>query len=294
MRHSEALEIVGDIQSQQWGLCTSSQAANRGIDAAWLRRLTTRGSLVRMRQGVYATPAVAISPELEVKSEWLAFRPELMAAERLATPALAREVVVSHTSAAHFWGVGDLWPDGVHFTVQERRRSRQPDVTLHKSVLKNSDWTIHEETGLPITTVGRTVADLAREGYEPSHLEGLISDAVLEDLVTQPELIVSLYGLEQSFGFEEGATREYMEWLGNFFPTFEGSPQARAYLDEQFGTLKDELTRSMRGHIDKELRELQQRLNRRLEQADPPIVEAVTEMPENRAGQLEGNATRGK
>ena len=82
--------------------------------------------------------------------------------------------------------------------------------------------------------------------------------------------------------------------MGTFSPTVEGSPQARAYLDEQFGTLKDELTRSMRGHIDKGLRELQQRLNRRLEQADPPIVEAVTEMPENRAGQLEGNATRGK
>ena len=294
MRHSEALEVVGDIQSQQWGLCTSAQAADRGIDAAWLRRLTTRGSLIRMRQGVYAAPAVAITPELEIKSEWLALRPELMAAERLATQAHASEVVVSHTSAAHFWGVGDLWPDGVHFTVAERRRSRQPDVTLHKSMLKNLDWTIHEETGLPITTVGRTVADLAREGYEPSHLEGLISDAVLEDLVTQPELIASLYGLEQSFGFEEGATREYMEWLGHFFPTFEGSPQARAYLDKRFGTLKDELTRSVGDHIDNEMRELLQRLDRRLAQADPRMVETATEMPENCAGQLKGKATRGK
>ena len=38
LRHGEALAILGDIQSQQWGLCTSAQAKVCGVDTAWLQR----------------------------------------------------------------------------------------------------------------------------------------------------------------------------------------------------------------------------------------------------------------
>lgn len=39
---------------------------------------------------------------------WLALRPELMAAEHTGDPYLAAEAVVSHTTAAEMWGIGDL------------------------------------------------------------------------------------------------------------------------------------------------------------------------------------------
>lgn len=212
MRHGEALAILGEIQSLQWGLCTSAQAKACGVDTAWLRRLAERGSLVRVRHGVYTSPAIPVTPQLEIQSEWLAIRPSLLAAQRLADPHLAAEAVVSHTTAANLWEIGDLWPDGVHFTLAKRRRSRQPDVTLHKALLGRAEWTIHEQSGLPVTTVARTVADLARAGNEASHLGDLIQDAAHLGLVTQLELVVSLSGLEEALGFDKGAARDLMEW----------------------------------------------------------------------------------
>ena len=89
---------------------------------------------------------------------------------------------------------------------------RQPDVTLHKALLGRAEWTIHEQSGLPVTTAARTVADLARAGNEASHLGDLIQDAAHLGLVTQLELVVSLSGLEASLGFGKGAARDVMEW----------------------------------------------------------------------------------
>ncbi|MGV0430775.1 hypothetical protein ACUY22_11020 [Corynebacterium tuberculostearicum] len=86
--------------------------------------MVARGVLTRVRHGVYATTETSPSAVLEVKAHWLALCPELMAAEHTGDPHLAAETVVSHTTAAEMWGMGDLWPDGAHFTVQSRRRSR--------------------------------------------------------------------------------------------------------------------------------------------------------------------------
>ena len=76
MRHGEALAILGEIQSQQWGLCTSAQAKTCGVDTAWLRRLAERSSLVCVRHGVYTSPAIPVTPQLEIQSEWLAIHPD--------------------------------------------------------------------------------------------------------------------------------------------------------------------------------------------------------------------------
>ena len=46
MKGLEATEIVSDLASQQWGLVTSTQAKNNGVDLPSLRRLKKRGALV--------------------------------------------------------------------------------------------------------------------------------------------------------------------------------------------------------------------------------------------------------
>ena len=128
MKSYEATEILGDLASQQWGLFTSAQAKDHDVDLPSLRRLERRGVFVRVRHGVYASATTALSAELELKAQWLALRPSLMAAERISDSSLVAEAVVSHTTAAEMWEIGDLWPDGFHFTVSHRRRSRQTDV----------------------------------------------------------------------------------------------------------------------------------------------------------------------
>ncbi|MGP5138085.1 type IV toxin-antitoxin system AbiEi family antitoxin domain-containing protein [Corynebacterium variabile] len=249
MKGSEAMEIVGDLSSQQWGLVTSAQAQASGVDLPSLRRLENRGGLVRVRHGVYATTATALSAEVEIKAQWLALRPELMAADRIGDPALAGQVVVSHTTAAEMWGIGDLWPDGIHFTVGDRRRSRQPDVRFHRADLTAVDWVIHPEAGLPVTTVARTIVDLAHDGHEPEHLLSLVGDAGRKSLLEEDELLDALAGHEDSLGVDRGDRRGLRTLLDDYFPEGRVARRTRSVIDEAMRPVRaqmDSLLESLR------------------------------------------------
>lgn len=259
MKGSEAMEIVGDLASQQWGLVTSAQAKDNGVDLPSLRRLAERGALVRVRHGVYASTTTMLSAELEVNAQWLALRPELMAADRVGDPELAVEAVVSHTTAAEMWGIGDLWPDGIHFTVSDRRRSRQSDVRFHREDLPDADWTVHPEVGLPVTTVARTIVDLAQAGHEPDHLLGLVADAARKSLLDDQELLDALAGHEDAFGVDQGDRRGLKVLLDDYFP-------------------EDRVVRRARSAVDEALRPLQAQMNTLLKSLMPQMSwpEAVT------------------
>ncbi|OLT55256.1 hypothetical protein BJF89_16000 [Corynebacterium sp. CNJ-954] len=235
MKSAEAAEIVGDLASQQWGLVSSAQAKAAGVDLPSLRRLTNHGVLVRVRHGVYATTATALSAELELKAQWLALQPELMAADRTSDAKLAAAAVVSHDTAADLWGIGDLWPDGAHFTVADRRQSRQPDVHFHRAALGDTDWTVHPDAGLPVTVVSRTIADLARAGHEPGHLLDMVADAARKRLVGEDELLESLDGLEAAFGVDAGDQDGMADLLAEYFPGEQPDKRTLSLFSEAFG-----------------------------------------------------------
>ena len=242
MSISETLAILGELSSQQWGLVTSAQARTEGVGLHTLRRLAEQGALTRVRHGVYASSSTALTPEVEAQAQWLALRPEQMAADRIYDPSLAGEAVISHTTAAELWGIGDLWAGGVHFTVAKRRQSRQPDVHFHRAELPEKDWVIHPECGLPITTATRTIADLAQEGHGPSHLFGLVSDAAGKDLVTKKELLDALSGNEDAFGVRKGSRQELDTLLGDYFPESESAREARLAVTQAINPFQQRLT----------------------------------------------------
>lgn len=241
MKVLEAMETIGDLASQQWGMVTSAQAKGNGMDLPTLRRLAAHGALVRIRHGVYANNATTLSAELEVKAQWLALRPELLAAARIGDPKLAGEVVVSHTTAAEIWEIGDLWPDGIHFTVSDRRRSRQADARFHRDDLNDTDWMIHPEAGIPATTVARTISDLAQVGHEPDHLLKLVSDAAGKSLTDGQELLDAFAGHEDVFGVDRGDRRGLKTLLDVYFPEDEVARQVRSVVDEALRPFQEQL-----------------------------------------------------
>lgn len=251
MSNAESLEIIGDIASQQWGLCTAKQASNEGVTPLTLSRLGQKGSLVRIRHGVYATIGTTISPALEVKAQWLALQPEQMAADRIHDPALASEAVISHTTAAELWGIGDLWPDGVHFTISKRRQSRQPGVQFHRDQLKDHEWTLHPEHGLPVTTAARTIVDLARDGHEPDHLLDLIADAGAKKLVQEQELLAAFSGREALLGATKGNQQDLQELWKDCFPKDDPQEYVEEAVEKSLHPIfqqMDELTRRVSVH----------------------------------------------
>lgn len=241
MKTPEALEIIGELASQQWGLFTATQAKDAGVDPTSIRRLAERGLTLRMRHGVYAIAGTPFSPDLEVKALWLGLRPGIMAADRTRGFDPANDAVVSHSTAASIWRVGDLWPDGAHFTVGGRKRSRQPEVVFHLSQLGVDEWVIHEDAGLPVTSVPRTLVDLAEAGTEISHLSSLIGDAADALLTDQEELIRAFNGREDALGLELGDYAGLRGFIREAFPTVELDPRVVEAIEKSLAPYKQQM-----------------------------------------------------
>lgn len=278
MESGEATELLGDLASQQWGMLTSAQAGELDIASPDLLRLEKAGVLERIRHGVYAIAGTALSAEVELKAQWLAIRPDMMAADRLRDESLAKEAVVSHSTAADLWGIGDLWADGYHFTVQKRRRSRQPEVHFHRADLAETDWKIHPEVGLPVTSPARTIADLVDAGHEAEHLTNMVADAGKKQLVDLDALVEALYGREAAFGLEAGDRAELRKLLADHLGPEEVDPRVAAAIERSLEPFRASFREVIRvakndGAVSDELRLALDAASAALENA--PLSEAV-------------------
>lgn len=214
MRNSEATEIVSDLAAQQWGLLTAAQARNAGVATFMLSRLVDRGIIVRIRHGVYASSSTPWGPTLEVRAQWLALEPTVMAADRRKEDENA--VVVSHESAAELHGIGDMPSNTITFTTTHRRQTKQPGVRFYTATLTADE--INYQEGLPVTTVARTVLDLARAGHEPGHLSDMITDAIANRLTTKDEVATALGGVAEIFGATGNTTSALRSRLDELLP----------------------------------------------------------------------------
>lgn len=165
---------VADVAADQSGLFTTRQARRMGLSYTGLNRLLTRGVIEQVEHGVYRLAGNAGSEHDALRASWLATEPEALAPERLVHPAAG--IVVSHRSAARLHDLGDVEADVVEFTSPRRRQSRRPWVRFHRAALSAADVTVVD--GLPVTTVERTIADLAAAHLDGGHLGGVVADAI--------------------------------------------------------------------------------------------------------------------
>jgi hypothetical protein len=140
-----------------------------------VRRLRRAGRLTAVRRGAYVLGA---PPEDRDARHALRVRAEL--------PHLADDAVVSHASAAVLRGL-PTWGmrlDRVHVTRARRNGGRAGrQVHIHTAPLDPDE--IDAVDGIPVTSVARTVVDLARTvAFEPAVV---VADAALHALVGEPE-----------------------------------------------------------------------------------------------------------
>ena len=152
-----------------------------GITDSELRGLRRRGDLTTLRPGVYlrgASPDDAAAGHLQ--------------AVQAALPRLAADTVVSHASAAVVRGL-PLWAvrlDRVHATRDRSSGARRSGILhLHAAALEPDEVVLVD--GLLVTSVARTLADLARQlAFEAALVP---TDAALHrGLVTQDHLAAAL------------------------------------------------------------------------------------------------------
>lgn len=177
MIRAEVLEILETAASDQWGIITTAQAHREGITRLQLGRLAEQGVIQRVRRGVYLLPSTQFNADLEIRTAWISLEPGTYIAERWDSHS---PIVVSHESAALLHQIGDLIPQEHTFSVATRKQTNQDDIHIFIN-RKISEAEISNLTGLPVTSVERTVADLAASKIERSYLVTLATDALRKE-----------------------------------------------------------------------------------------------------------------
>jgi len=201
--------VLADTAAEQWGLLTTAQAGALGVSAQQVARMASTGILERLRHGVYRLAGNPPSSLDDVRAAWLALDPAIMASERLTG---SQPEVLSHRSAAHLRGLGDLEADFIEFTVAGRKQSRSSDVRFHiDDSLQRSDWTLFD--GLPVTTIETTIGQLAAARLDGGHLAGVVRDALVTDHLGIDAITAVLRPFAHHYGLPLGAGAEFLDLL---------------------------------------------------------------------------------
>jgi hypothetical protein len=150
---------VSELAERQWGVVARRQLAALGVSRHTADHWLRAGRLHRLHQGVYAPGHTALRAEGHRLAAVLACGPG---------------AVLSHRSAAAHWGL--LRTDQTRIDVTAPRgRHGAPGIRLHRSRSLDARDTTHHE-GIPVTTVSRTLLDLAATA-RPSELERALAQA---------------------------------------------------------------------------------------------------------------------
>jgi very-short-patch-repair endonuclease len=141
MDNQDAKVRLGDMAGRQWGRVTWAQLQRLGVDRKAVARWKTQGYLRQVLPRVYAVGHRAPS-----------YESDLAAALLYAGPGAA----LSHATAAHWLGLLDKPPRGIHVSTPRRCRS-QPGIAVHRERDLARIW----HRGFPLTPVPRLLLDLA-------------------------------------------------------------------------------------------------------------------------------------
>lgn len=210
MDRSEQLAALSGAAADQWGLVTTAQAKELGLNAVQLLRLTDVGLLENVSRGVYLLTASGLTRHMEIKAAWLRLQPKVFAWDR--PMGHLDSGVVSHASACQLHELGDIPAPDVEITVPRRRVTNESFVRLRTAPLDPSEITVLD--GLPVTTATRTITDLLQAKADGGHIGGVIAEAERRDLIALDDLAERIQPYARKYGLKATATgHEFIDHL---------------------------------------------------------------------------------
>ncbi len=140
-RHRD--RVIAELADRQHGVVARAQLLEMGLGRRVIDHRLKRGALHPVHRGVYAVGHRVLSME----ARWMA-----------AVLVGGEGAVLSHRSAAELWGMRTSTRSRIEATVPRRCHPR-PGVQLHFVLVPFDEVTTVR--GIPVTTVPRTVLDLA-------------------------------------------------------------------------------------------------------------------------------------
>jgi very-short-patch-repair endonuclease len=135
---------VADLAGRQHGVVARWQLQAIGLSERMIRTRVAHGGFQRWHRGVYAVGHRAVT----VESRWMA-----------AVLAHGPRAVLSHRSAAQLWGLLSRSSIAPEVTAPGAKRTRER-IVGHRATLPADEFMRVE--GIPVTSVPRTLFDLAR------------------------------------------------------------------------------------------------------------------------------------
>jgi very-short-patch-repair endonuclease len=135
---------IGELARRQGGVVDRRQLLGLGLSSAAIGRRVQRGWLLRLHRGVYAVGHLALGP----RGRWWA-----------AVLACGPDAALSDRPAAAAWELLRIPSGPVDVTVPPDGPRSKPGIRTHRRALGPGEHT--ELDGLPITTVERTLLDIA-------------------------------------------------------------------------------------------------------------------------------------
>jgi len=149
------------IAESQGGYFATWQAHQAGFSDERLSYYAKNGLFSRIRRGIYRLTRFPMSP----------FEDLIVACLRTGP-----DSAISHESALTLYDLTDIIPSKVHVTVPRTASRRRNGIRLHTSRITPTEITTRD--GLPVTTVTRTIADVARSGLPEEHIRQAIEEAL--------------------------------------------------------------------------------------------------------------------
>lgn len=159
------------IAEQQAGYFTSSQAAQAGFASKLLWHYEKTKKLSRVAHGIYRLAQFPSSPYEDLFVVWLRCGPR---------------AVISHESALAVHDLSDIIPGEIHVTVPRSASRRRKEIRQHRNKLRPTEITRRQ--GLSVTSVARTISDVAKSGLAEEHVGRAIEQALERGLTNRKAL----------------------------------------------------------------------------------------------------------
>jgi len=164
-------EALYRLAEQQGGYFTAEQATAAGFSWERLSDHATRGHFLRVTRGVYRLAQFPASPIEDFYIAWLRCGPKS---------------VISHESALAVHDLSDIIPGEIHVTVPRSASRRRKGIRQHRNKLRPTEITRRQ--GLSVTSVARTISDVARSGLAEEHVGRAIEQALERGLTNRKAL----------------------------------------------------------------------------------------------------------
>ena len=148
-----------ETAESQAGYFAAHQARKCGFSWERLSSNVKTRRFIRIRRGIYRLAQFPGSKNEDLFVAWLRTGPDS---------------VISHESALSLYELSDVLPAEIHLIVPRTSSRRRPDIRQHTHRLDADEITARE--GLPVTTVPRTLADVAASGLAEEQVRQVVRE----------------------------------------------------------------------------------------------------------------------